>query len=169
MSLHPAIKNSMTDASFDKWLKQMESQQKKSLEACEKTINSTVREMVERIIERTPLGDPSLWHYPAPKNYKPGTLKASWEINTNNSARDFKTGRYKRMLQSTSGASIAQQWQGIKLNINTTPTITIVNRQPYAWRVEYGSWSTQAPQGMMRITIQEYKTILESYARKNKL
>ena len=155
-------------ASFEKWLKTMEEHQKKSLEACEKAINSTVREMVEKIIERTPVGDPSLWRYKAPADYTPGTLKASWEINTTNSARDVNTGRFKKMSSTDGSESTAQQWAGIKLNTNTNPSITIVNRQPYAWRVEYGSWSTQAPAGMMRVTVKEYAPLLEKYARDNK-
>ena len=45
--------------------------------------------------------------------------------------------------------------------IDKTPTlITISNETPYAYRVEYGSWSTQAPQGMMRISVMEFPQIL---------
>ncbi len=155
--------------SFEKWLSTMKEHQQKSLEACERTVNSTVREMVQKIIDRTPVGDPSLWHYPAPKGYKPGTLQASWEINNTNSSRSATTGRFKKQGQSSVSSNTAEQWEGIKLGLNTTPTITIANRQPYAWRVEYGSWSTQAPAGMMRITIAEYVSILERNARQNKL
>ncbi len=155
--------------SFEKWLSTMKEHQQKSLDACERTVNSTVREMVQKIIDRTPVGDPSLWHYPAPKGYKPGTLQASWEINNSNSSRDVNTGRFKKQGQSSASSNTAEQWEGIKLNINSSPVITIANRQPYAWRVEYGSWSTQAPTGMMRITIAEYASILERNARQNKL
>jgi hypothetical protein len=156
--------------SFEKWLATMQEHQKKSLEACEKTINASVKQMVERVIERTPVGNPSLWKYPAPNNYNPGTLKASWEINTSNSARDVSTGRFRRLGESTANSNSVEQWGGIKLNVNTTnTTITIANRQPYAWRVEYGSWSSQAPQVMLRITINEYASILEANSKKFKL
>ena len=39
--------------------------------------------------------------------------------------------------------------------------IEIKNSQPYAWRVEYGHWSTQAPEGMMRRAIEEYPILLK--------
>lgn len=38
-------------------------------------------------------------------------------------------------------------------------TATLENSQPYAERVEYG-WSTQAPEGMLRITIKEWSDII---------
>src|SRR5579872_4094023 len=77
-------------------------------------------ELLEKIKEYTPIGNPNLWHPPYwPKNYVPGTLKASWEMSTEGN------------------------------------TITILNKQPYAYRVEYGQWSTQAPEGMMRRAVME--------------
>lgn len=146
----------------------MEEHQQKTIEAIEKTVNSSVKEITQKVIDRTPVGDPSLWKYPAPKDYHPGTLKASWEINTTNSARDVVTGRFKKQNLTTGNENSAQQWQGIKLNLNTTPKVTITNRQPYAYRVEYG-WSTQAPAGMLRITLQEYSNIVDAKARENKV
>lgn len=35
-----------------------------------------------------------------------------------------------------------------------TKTGTVMNPQPYAYRIEYG-WSTQAPYGMVRVAIKE--------------
>lgn len=155
--------------SFEKWLATMKDHQKKTLEACEKTINTSIREMGEKLIERTPLGDPSLWHYPAPKGYHPGTLRASWEFNTRGVGRDVKTGKFKSQSNTTGNESNLEQWAGIKLQTPAPQAVTIANRQPYAWRVEYGSWSTQAPQGMLRITLLEYNGILEKNTRRNKL
>lgn len=39
-------------------------------------------------------------------------------------------------------------------------TIYLTNSLPYAKRLEYG-WSKQAPQGMVRLTVQEYATHLQ--------
>lgn len=46
-------------------------------------------------------------------------------------------------------------------------TITISNDQPYAERVEYG-WSTQAPEGMMRVSAMEWGSIVNSVSKKYK-
>lgn len=41
---------------------------------------------------------------------------------------------------------------------------TVSNSQPYAERVEFG-WSTQAPEGMVRITVKEWGGIVDSLAQ----
>lgn len=46
-------------------------------------------------------------------------------------------------------------------------TVTVSNPLPYAERVEYG-YSTQAPAGMMRISLLEWDGLLEKAARKFK-
>lgn len=39
-------------------------------------------QLLGKIKEYTPVGNPNLWHPPYwPKNYYPGALKASWEID----------------------------------------------------------------------------------------
>lgn len=44
-------------------------------------------------------------------------------------------------------------------------TFYMTNNLPYAERLEYG-WSNQAPQGMVRVTLGEYKQIIELAAEK---
>ncbi len=108
--------------------------------------------LFNNIKERTPVGDPTLWHPPyAPPNYVPGTLKASWEISDTNASRNSTTGRF-----TTTNDMIGNH--GIKVLIENT---SIYNRQPYAARVEDG-WSTQAPQGMLRISCLEWSGIVDA-------
>ncbi len=110
--------------------------------------------LFSNIKERTPIGDPSLWHPPyAPPGYTPGTLKASWEISNKNSSRSI-SGRYTTTNDLLSS-------HGIKVQIDN---ISIYNRQLYAERVENG-WSTQAPQGMMRISCLEWDGIVDRAAK----
>lgn len=94
---------------------------------------AAAKELKHRIEERTPVGNPALWKYPAPAGYTPGTLKASWE---------FKNG--------VNGEFI------------------ISNDQPYADRVEHG-WSTQAPTGMLRISLLEWNSIVQTMKARIKL
>src|SRR5690606_26051368 len=122
----------------------------KVLDAASKVVNSAVVDMFNKIVDRTPVGDPSIWKYPAPKGYNPGTLKASWKIdyNTNGAIRD-KKGRFASFM-SFGGKG------GVSFSLRSAPVqdVIIYNQQPYAHRVEYG-WSSQAPQGMVRVTIKE--------------
>ncbi len=139
---------------INQFLKQHKANEKLALEASEKIINATVLQMYKNIIDRTPVGNPALWSYPAPKGYDPGTLKASWSISFGSNMRNTKG-------QFTSGSQMTNAG-GLSLKINgsdTKQTISIYNNQPYAQRVENG-WSTQAPQGMMRISVAEYTSIL---------
>lgn len=45
-----------------------------------KTIYEAAEELKKRISDLTPIGDPTLWKYPASSGYTPGTLKEAWEI-----------------------------------------------------------------------------------------
>jgi hypothetical protein len=141
---------------LNQFLKQYRANQQKVLEASAKIINTSLLEMYKRIIDRTPVGNPSLWKYPAPKDYVPGTLKASWRIDFSGNTKDSR-GRF------TSASQIGNSG-GISFKINSTNSnarAAIYNNQPYAQRVETG-WSTQAPSGMMRITLLEYTSIINT-------
>jgi len=95
-----------------------------------KVVHEASQKLYDNIVERTPVGNPALWNWPAHAGYVPGTLKASWTIT------------------------------------NADNEVTIQNLQPYALRVETGSHSTQAPYGMMRISLKEFGNILDEVRRK---
>jgi len=121
---------------YTEWETVFSSQVKASIAVSNKTVVESAKEFVARVEKRTPIGNPSLWKYKAPKGYKPGTLRASWTLN------------YK---QTSTGV-----------------TAEITNDAPYAERVEFG-WSSQAPQGMLRITIKEWPDILNKVAEEYKI
>lgn len=140
----------MITFNLNQFLKKFEEDAQARLDMCSKIINSTIRELFKRIIYRTPKGNPNLWHPPYwPKGYQPGTLKAAWRLSFN--------GR-----EGEGEGSIS-----FKLKDNTIKVVSIYNNEPYAKRVEDG-WSTQAPTGMLRVSINEYKSLIEQYAREFK-
>lgn len=153
------------ETNINKFLKKFKADQQLSLDASAKVINATVEKMFEKIVDRTPVGDPSLWSYPAPSGYNPGTLKASWGkvYNSRGAGRDVKTGRFKSIKQDMSKGGVS-----FKVGKTTNQNVLIYNNQPYAQRVETG-WSSQAPQGMMRVTVAEYTGILNGYAARYKI
>ena len=148
-----------------KFLKKFKAHQQMSLDASAKVINATVEEMFKKIVDRTPVGDPSLWSYPAPAGYNPGTLRASWGkvYNSRGAGRNLKTGRFESIKQNMSRGGVS-----FKVGNNKAQNVLIYNNQPYAQRVETG-WSTQAPQGMMRITVAEYIGIIKGFAARYRI
>lgn len=65
---------------YKRWLKQFEDGAKKAEEASLKTFSSVVTQVYNQIVDYTPVGNPSLWKYPAHSGYVPGTLKQSWAL-----------------------------------------------------------------------------------------
>ncbi len=149
---------------IDAFLAQFKKNQQLALDASAKVINATMLQMYKKIIDRTPIGNPALWHPPYwPKNYHPGTLRESWSISFKGSQRST-AGKFASGDQIIAGHGISFT----VTNTSTNKTVTISNPQPYADRVEHG-WSTQAPSGMMRVTIAEYTSLIDTNASKYRI
>lgn len=152
----------MATTDLTKFLKTHRKNQQLALDAATRAINGTLNEMYERMVDRTPVGDPSLWNWPAHGDYTPGTLKASWSLSFNGVQRQTN-GRFASASQISESGGLS-----LRLGQDRGAIATISNPQPYAERVETG-WSTQAPQGMMRITTAEYASILNDQAAINRI
>lgn len=142
------------NTNINQFLKKFKENQQVVIKAAEKVVNETLAQMYKKIIDRTPVGNPALWKWPAPAGYQPGTLKASWQLSFGG-IRDQASGQFVSTQSVTGTHGISMQVRG------GNKTAFIYNKQPYAERVEYGHWSTQAPSGMMRITIAEYTMLID--------
>lgn len=113
-------------------------------------VKKVVIDMGTRIVLRTPVGNPELWKSEAPIGYVGGRARANWQYGTgempsgildtidlggNNTVNKIVGG-----VQASKSASI--HW--------------VANNLPYIKRLEEG-WSTQAPQGMLRLTVLEFE------------
>lgn len=148
---------------YKQFLKKYKQNQQKVLDASANTVNATMFEMYGKIVSRTPVGNPSLWHYPVHKDYDPGTLRNSWNISFNGTIRN-SIGQFSSSSKLEANGGIS-----FKLDSNNKDKGAVIsNAQPYALRVEAG-WSTQAPQGMMRITVAEYQNIINSNVSRYKI
>lgn len=95
----------------------------------------------KEIVSRTPVGNPTLWKYSyAPADYTPGQLKASWALKYTYTDR-----------------------------LNSGVFAVIHNPQPYAERIEFGAHSTQAPYGMLRLSLQNYANYIQEAIKRNKI
>lgn len=86
-----------------------------------------------------------------------GTLRGNWmpSYNTINYATDLSaTDSVGRVTTSIRGAEmIGKVWY-------------LTNSMPYAYRIEYEGWShTKAPQGMVRVSVTEVRSNLNSLIR----
>ena len=123
-------------SAYDDWEKQFNRQIEATITLSDKIQVEAAKDLLALIEKRTPVGNPSLWNYPAPAGYNPGTLKASWVM---------EVGGTKGKVQ-----------------------ITISNDQPYAERVENG-WSTQAPSGMLKVSLKDWPGLIRKAASRNKV
>jgi hypothetical protein len=115
------------------------------------------------IIDRTPVGDVSLWDVqPTGKrraNYRPGTLVNSWHSEIGGPGRNDVRG------PNTSGVASLANLAAIA-PLAPGKIFTFTNPAPYTRRIEFG-WSSQAPAGMVRLTVARFQQIVSKAARGN--
>lgn len=142
---------------MSKFLRQWAKVEEELNEALRKAVVESAMRTYGEIVDRTPVGRPDLWKSAPPEGYVPGDLHQAWEISF---GKGFKKVRAKRNYKSKLANFAAAT------SYRLGDTIWVRNRLPYAYRVEYG-WSQQAPQGMMRTSVQKYKTFLDEAVRRN--
>lgn len=127
----------------------------------DKVVVDAVVQLCTRIIITTPIGKPELWKYPPPPDYKPGTLINSWYSTLDVPVRK---GHPVRLPVPSAADSL--------LNLNEVAAqapghvFQFRNPAPYAFRIEYDGWSTQAPQGMVRLAHQQFDEIVSRSVRR---
>jgi len=132
------------------------------LEGFEKSASKNVDLIVRKIVfdvgtslvEKTPVGNPDLWKHKAPPGYVGGRLRANWQygVNAPNLTTTLNTDKTGAATTERFNSSIEANAGGKKHYF--------ANSLPYAQRIENGDWSTQAPQGMVGITVVEFVPIV---------
>lgn len=108
---------------------------KHSAESVEKVVMGTIREMGERIINRSPVDKKA--------------FKANWKSGPSPDSRYNLDDRSPSLSRSILRSATSK---------NTGSTFYFTNSVPYARKLEYGS-SQQAPNGMVRLTALEFESI----------
>lgn len=115
-------------------------------------------EILRRVVMRTPVGNPTNWKSRAPRGYVGGFARANWQVSISSPGvgeiDQFDANGEATILE---GANTIQSWDG-------SDAIFIFNNAPYIMRLEYGWSVTQAPQGMVRLTLEEYPDIVRQEA-----
>ncbi len=126
-------------------------------------IAEVVTDLSTAIIDRTPIGDVSIWETPPTgkrrAEYRPGTLVNSWYSVLG------EIGTLSTRSPNTSGVASLAQLAAIA-PFAPGKIFSFVNPAPYTRRVEFGH-STQAPTGMVRLTAARFQQIVEAAIRGN--
>lgn len=116
-----------------------------------------ILDVATALVMRTPVGDPSLWQSPPPKGYTGGRARGSWQ----HGAGSAPTAEVDE-IDPSGEASIER----IGASVPEKPfgqNHFVVNGLPYIERLEDG-WSSQAPAGMVAVTVVEWQGIVDRAA-----
>lgn len=112
-------------------------------------------DLLAKVVLRTPVGFPPNWKSPPPAGYVGGRLRASWNTaagSPDTTERDpDKSG--SRAIGRGRAAVAARPVES---------DVYITNSLPYVQRVEYEGWSSQAPVGMLRVSVAEFQTFVSA-------
>lgn len=133
----------------------------KAEKAMTKTFRGTALSLFSKIVIRTPVGNPSLWKSKPPKGYVGGRLRGNWQV----SLRKFPGGTIGGADEA--GSKTISKGKSAVNAAKLGDIIYISNNLPYAGVIENGS-STQAPQGMVRVTVAEFQAVVDANVRKAK-
>ena len=123
---------------------------RKTGESTDDIIVATVTDLSRRIIQRTPVGNPDLWltNYP-PEGYTGGQAKGNWVATIGRPSGDVFEGI------TAKNSSKPMKWAMSSIQKAPGSVYYLVNNLPYIKALEYGH-STQAPAGMVRVTVTEF-------------
>lgn len=108
------------------------------------TRNSVAIQMYNSVVEKTPIDT--------------GRARGNWHCS--------KGSPLSAVSERTADSPLSEEVAKIS-STSGDDTIYIQNNLPYINRLENG-WSGQAPQGMVRLTVQEIKSFIEKAVKENK-
>ena len=113
-------------------------------------VQKVTLDVARSVIEKSPVGNPSLWKSPPPAGYVGGRFRANWmfgvgQIDSTTTEEIDKTGR---LTETRLAAAIRATKAG--------GVTYLSNSLPYAIPLEYGH-SGQTPGGMVRVTVSEFQ------------
>lgn len=125
----------------------------KTKDKADLAVGSIVVRVSGRVDQRSPVGDATYWKNPAPKGYVGGRFRGSWNLGVDTFPPNAET--IDPSGSATQGriiASIPEKSAG--------KVYYLINQVPYAQRIEEG-WSRQAPQGVVGLTVIEFRQIVD--------
>lgn len=119
-------------------------------------VKASSLKLLESIDNKSPVGDPSSWASPAPAGYTGGQFRANWMYSTGSPDLTITDS-----VDPQGGESMRK---AVGTSYRLGDKIYISNSLPYAYRLEYEGWSNQAPQGMVRVSVVEFRDFVRQAA-----
>lgn len=137
----------------------------------DKVIRASLLNVSSRIIKRTAVGNPELWIYNRgtkevpdyvdyiayqgrPEGYVGGQARGNWVATINSIDETWDKG----LIDKNGGATIKKLSGAIAQATGNVYYLT--NSVPYIMPLEYQGHSTQSPDGMVRVSVLEFKVAL---------
>lgn len=116
-------------------------------------------ELFRRIVLKTPVGNPTLWKYPAPPGYVGGRARGNWQMKPGSTPDGNETGN----IDPSGAQTITTGTTAILSRPSKNPyeSIVLFNNVPYIERLENG-YSKQAPAGMIDLSLAEINLFFAS-------
>lgn len=130
---------------------------KKAPERAKQVVDKVSIDLLTKIVLRTPVGNPSLWKNPPPAGYVGGRLRGNWNTGVGSINTTFRA-------PAKNGTAPIARGRAKVATRDPSADIFITNSLPYAHRVENG-YSTQAPAGMVRVTVVEFQSFIAKAAK----
>ncbi len=124
----------------------------------EKQCRAIALDLFARVVKATPVGKPWTWKHP-PKpgsGYVGGRARGNWYVMLGKSPAVVDITDNKIDDASAAQAHVVRQLQ----KFNMENPVWLTNGLPYIHRLEYDSWSKQAPNGMVRVSMTEIGAIV---------
>lgn len=131
---------------------------KKAKGNTDKVVRKIILDVGTRIVLRSPVGDAKYWKGKPPKGYVGGRFRGNWQYGFG----VIPTGELPN-IDKNGSSTIGKLASGV-LASPVAGLHYLVNNLPYAKRIEEGWSHRQAPQGVVGLTILEFKAIVEKAA-----
>jgi hypothetical protein len=122
-------------------------------------VKKVVFDIGARVVKRTPVGDPLYWKSPPPLGYVGGRARANWQHGL--TLKKSELDKIDKTGAMTIGAILGSIPSDAAGKIHY-----LSNNVPYIHRLESGTLSQQAPNGMVAVTIAEFDNIVNTEAKK---
>lgn len=122
-------------------------------------IKKVVLDVSSSCVLKTPVGDPDTWKMAAPPGYVGGRARGSWQY-----AQGAPLEQEPGGVDPSGQGPISRVRAGVETGDAATEHF-ITSTVPYMRRLEYDGWSNQAPNGMVRLTIEEFQRYVDNATR----
>lgn len=116
-------------------------------------------DMLAKVVDRSPVGNPDLWKGGGPEGYVGGRFRRNWQVTFGRPAQGEVDGvDPSGSATNSAGAAVLASYRS---GINS---IWLANNVPYSYRLEMGH-SSQAPLGVAGVTATEFQSFVDQAVR----